>query len=92
MTSTLVFSLAHWEVYNEQEQRKPYEARTGDADVMQLMFHEVAAHAPQMTLMLNDVNVVTGNGGTAQVNTSCAHKACICMGFPSFRWANPRLL
>ena len=70
VTTLVVASLSHWEVYSEQEQNKWYEAQTGDADAIQLMFEEVTSRARDTTLMLNDYNVVANNGISTQVTSS----------------------
>ena len=48
----------HWDVNNEQLHGDFYEQKTRDVNLTSQMFHEVRARDSDVTLFLNDYNIV----------------------------------
>ena len=65
-----LFSLAHWEVYIENEHYKWFEEKTGDVDLMADVFNQVHALAPTTTLFLNEYQIVAKEGKATRVRKS----------------------
>ena len=55
---TFSCSLVHWDVNNEQLHGDFYEQKTRDTNITSQIFQEVKARDPDVTLFLNDYNIV----------------------------------